>query len=33
MSDTIDFYWGFEAIHMAILSLSLDYFRLPGIFS
>lgn len=33
MSDPIDFYWGFEAIDMAILSLPLNYFKLSRIFS
>lgn len=32
-SDPTDFYHSFEAIHMAILCLSLDYFRLSRIFS
>lgn len=32
-SDPTDFYQSFEAIHVAILCLSLDYFRLSRIFS
>lgn len=32
MSDPTDFYWGFEAIDMAIISLPLDYLGSPGYF-
>lgn len=32
MSDLIDFYWGFDATAMAILSLPLDYLGFPGYF-
>lgn len=32
MSDPIGFYWGFEAIDMAIISLPLDYLGSPGYF-